>query len=366
MREIGIAFLFIVFLQPVFEGEIFAQTAIEGRVVNAESGEPLSGAHVFLSGTKTGTITNDAGRYRLSRMQPGFHRLVISMIGYGRYTLDIRIAPGQSLTENVEMEPVVYEMDEIYAGNLDERWERHLERFIQLFIGESERADSVKILNPEVLRFDTKWWGRFTAEALAPLEIENRALGYNIIYYLDEFYHTGTTTRWDGEPLFSEMTPSDSTQEEYWSRNREEAFSGSLRHFLITLVEDRADDEGFTIYNQRRGIHGISVHDKRRIRSGSLIRETDEEHLYHMRFSGRLEIIYSNGEEDPRYVRWARHLNRGPSTVQTSYLELNERPITIDPDGEIEEVYGATRFGYFAFLRLADKTPREYRAMNSE
>jgi len=47
--------------------------------------------------------------------------------------------------------------------------------------------------------------------------------------------------------------------------------------------------------------------------------------------------------------------------VQTSYLELNEHPITVDKVGEILEPYGTTQFGYFFFERLAMKTPREYR-----
>ncbi|MGF1669874.1 MAG: hypothetical protein ACFCU6_05445, partial [Balneolaceae bacterium] len=46
---------------------------------------------------------------------------------------------------------------------------------------------------------------------------------------------------------------------------------------------------------------------------------------------------------------------------QTSYLELNKRPVTIDLNGEIVETYGATRFGYYAFHRVGDLTPRDCR-----
>lgn len=335
--------------------------AIEGRVINKETGEPLQSAHVFLSGTKIGTVTNPAGRYRLSRITPGAFRLVISIIGYERVHIEMTVAPGELVNEDVELNPVVYELGEIYAGNLDEKWEEHLERFERLFIGETEFADSVTITNPEVLRFESKWWGRFTAEALAPLRIENRALGYEITYYLEEFYHNGTRTRWDGDPLFNEMTPSDSTQAANWTKNREHAFYGSLRHLMIALIEERVNEDGFILYNQRRSLHGISPRNKRRISEHRLVHETDEEHLFNIRFSGRLEIIYTEAEEDPAYVKWAREMRRGPSTVQTSYLELNGRNITADLDGEIAEPYGATQFGYFAFSRIADQTPREYR-----
>jgi hypothetical protein len=334
---------------------------IEGRVVNAETGEPLQGAHVFLSGTKIGTVTNSSGRYRLQRVPAGTHRLIVSIIGFGRTGTGLTLSPGESKTAHAKLSPVIYELGEIYAGNLDDRWERHLEKFTELFIGESSFADSVKILNPEVLRFETRWWGRFTAEALAPLQIENRALGYHVTYYLDEFYHSGLRTRWDGDPLFAEMTPDSEEQARYWEQNRTKAFYGSLRHFLIALVEGRIERDGFVIFNLRRETYGFSARNKFRASADRLIRDTDEDYLFNMRFPGRLEIVYTEAPEDREYVRWARDIRRGPASVQTSYMELNERYITIDPDGEVQEVYGATRFGYFAYHRFADKTPREYR-----
>jgi len=335
--------------------------AIEGRVVDAETGEPLQGAHVFLSGTKLGSVTNHAGRYRIQNVSPGSYRLVFSIIGYGRTGSNMTVSPGESQIIHVQLKPVIYELGEIYAGNLDERWERHLERFTRQFIGETEMADSVKILNPEVLRFETRWWGRFTAEALAPLLIENRALGYMVTYYMDEFYHSGIRTRWDGDPLFTELTPESEEQARYWEKNRREAFYGSIRHFLIALIEGRAEEDGFVIYNLRRETYGYSPRNKFRTSADRLLRETDKDFLFNMRFSGRIEILYTKAPETIDYVRWARDIRRSPSRYQTSYLELNDRFITIDPDGEVQQIYGATRYGYFAYHRFADKTPRDYR-----
>jgi hypothetical protein len=359
-RNLYTGIIFIAALLLPFQLSAF-QSEISGRVVSAETGEPLMGVHVFLSGTKVGAVTNSGGFYRLRDVDPGYYKLVVSIIGFGRVSREMSISSAGRIEAEFELEPVVYELGEIYAGNLDEKWQKYVERFTPLFIGESEFADSVKILNPEVLRFDTRWWGRFEAEALAPLQIENRALGYRIIYYLDEFIHSGTRTRWDGEPLFMEMTPADSAQAAYWEANRRKAFLGSMRHFLISLVEGRTEEEGFIIYNLRRETYGYSGRNKYRASSQRLLQAGDEDHIWKMRFSGQLEIIYTEAEEHQRYIQWARDIYRGPNTVQTSYFELNQRDITVDPDGEVKEPYGATRFGYFAFHRLADENPREYR-----
>lgn len=282
------------------------------------------------------------------------------MIGFGRTAVDTLIQPGVTRSIDFELEPRIYDMEELTVREFDKDWKKDLERFIRLFIGTSARADSVVIANPEVLSFSSTWWGRFIAEAYRPLVIENYALGYRITYFLEDFRHSGTVTRWDGESLFEQMAPGDSLQSAVWEKNRKEAFYGSLRHFLLALIQDHIDEEGFILYRHRRSAQHFPTRDRFRTSSGRLIDHSDEGRLFKFSFSGRLEIIYTKAGEDERYIRWERNRSRRPSDRQTSYLELNERPLTIDGAGEILETYGATRFGYFSFLRIADKTPREY------
>lgn len=361
MSNFSIATLFIYFLVWGIPNPSQAQAITKGRITDSETGMPLSGVHVFLSGTQIGTATNQNGQYRLKRIPHGGHRLVVSHIGYKKELTSIIIGPGQTKAMDFKLTPVIYELPEIFVGNLGKKWEKKLRRFTDLFIGSSEWADSVRILNPEVLRFKTRWFGRLSAEALAPLEIENRALGYHIIYYLDEFHHNGLRTRWDGEPLFTEMTPSDSSQANYWKENRKEAFYGSLRHFLLALLQGRLKEKGFILYTIRESVHDFSPRNRFPVKAKHLIDEGEKYYLHHFNFFGRLEIIYTKDQEDWNYVRWQRSARKSPAAIQTSYLELNDQPITIDSDGEILEPYGATQFGYFAFQRIAYATPREYR-----
>lgn len=361
MRKISIILLMGCLSVLVSTAGVQAQATAEGQVIDAETGRPLAGAHVYLSGTKIGTATDLSGQYRIRRIPAGGYRLVVSMIGYGRTTTQMIIGPGDIQKKDFELKPVVYELPEIYVGDFDKRWEKNLQQFTDHFIGESKWADSVTIINPEVLRFETRWWGRLSAEALAPLKVENRALGYYITYYLKEFNHSGGRTRWDGEPLFTEMTPADSAQAVYWEKNRKEAFYGSLRHFLLALLDNRVKEEGFMLYNQRQGMHGYSSNNRFRISARRLIRDGEEDYLHRLNFFGRLEITYTREEADEEFERWLRDTRQALNSSQTSYLELNEHPITVDSDGEIIQPYGATQFGYYAFSRLSDLTPREYR-----
>ncbi|PKD44023.1 carboxypeptidase-like regulatory domain-containing protein [Rhodohalobacter barkolensis] len=338
-----------------------AQAIVKGEVVDTDTGQPLQGAHVFLSGTKLGTYSDRSGQYTLRRIPIGSFRIIVTMIGYERMVYNVDVEPGDQLTIDLNLKPVVYEMDEINVDDLGKKWRRNLARFEELFLGMSENADSVFILNPDVLRFDTNFWGRLKAEALAPLEIVNKSLGYEITYYLFEFKHTGHTTYWDGEPLFKEMTPSDPTQKFLWEFNRLKAFHGSMRHFWLSVLEDRVEEEGFHMYRVWEPMFPGDTNNLFKVTAEDIVRPAEKEYLKEVRFSGSLEIVYMREEEDWRYLEWTNERNRGPGWSQVSWLELNERSITVDPSGEVVEPYGAIQQGYLGFHRLADLTPREYR-----
>lgn len=338
-----------------------AQAVVEGRVADATTGQALEGAHIFLSGTKLGTQTDRLGRYALWDIPTGSYRLVITMIGYERKVNSLEVGPGDHINIDLSLKPMVYEMEELTVDDPGRKWRKNLEYFEKLFLGTSENADSVIILNPEVLRFDSNFWGRLTAEALAPLQIVNKSLGYEITYYLYEFKHTGLTTFWDGEPLFKEMTPSGPLQQFRWEYNRIKAFYGSVRHFWLAVLHDRVEEEGFRIYKVREHVFPGEMIHRFRVSAEDLIRPGAKEYLKRIQFLGSLEIIYMHEAEDRRYLQWIHERAKGPGGPQVSRLELNDNSITVDEAGEVIEPYGVTRFGYFWFHRLADLTPREYR-----
>ncbi len=337
-----------------------AQSSVDGKVVVRESNQPLQGAHIFLSGTTLGTYTNRSGNYTLRRIPYGSFRMIISMIGYERVDTTLTIERGDRLTIDLNLKPVVYEMDELNVDHLGKKWRKNLARFEELFLGATENADSVMIRNPEVLRFDSNFWGRLNAEARVPLQIVNKSLGYEITYYLYEFRHSGRTTFWDGEPLFKELTPSDYLEKVLWEFNRVKAFYGSMRHFWLAVLEDRVEEEGFRIYKVWNQFPGQRER-RFKISPDDLIRQGKKEYLKEVRFSGSLEIIYIHEEEGRRYLEWIKEWNRGPGGPQVSWLELIDRSITVDRTGEVIEPFGVVQQGYLGFQRLADLTPREYR-----
>lgn len=332
-----------------------------GTVHDAETEAPLPGAHVFIAGSMMGTTTDSTGRFLLAGIPQGAHRLYVSMLGYESATLDTLVQTPSTDTLAIQLQPTVLSAGEVtVTAERDDEWYDRLQKFERLFIGTSARAEQCTLQNPEVLAFETKWWGRFSARARAPLIIENRALGYRIRYHLKEFNASGGTVRWDGEPFFQPLTPSDSAEAARWAEERQAAYAGSLRHFLRALLAHRTREEGFVVY--RHPDEAFRPTSSRfRTRADRLLDPLPDPTLSAMNFFGRLEIIYRHERETDRFLRWQRTYHRRGPGPQTSYLELNEHPITIDADGEIVEPYGATAFGYFAFERLADAVPSGYR-----
>ena len=62
---------------------IFAQKGtVKGKVVDAKTNKPLEFASVLIQGTTIGSTTDLDGNYIFTGIEPGFKRLVVSLIGY--------------------------------------------------------------------------------------------------------------------------------------------------------------------------------------------------------------------------------------------------------------------------------------------
>jgi hypothetical protein len=340
------------------------EATIRGTVVGAETGEPLPGAHVFVSESMIGTTTDSTGHFRLRGVPRGSKRVVASMMGYAPQHTDLFVRADTTVSLSFSLPPTVVEGEEVVIeGERDEDWYEDLKTFKRLFLGSTPLADSCDLLNPKVLRFDSGWWKGLEARSVAPLRIENRALGYRIRYALKEFDKSGSVVKWDGDPHFEEMTPSDSAEAARWRANRRKAYYGSLRHFLRALIDDRLDEEGFDIERIPRASAFRDVARADRFpasRKHVLDGRTDS--TYRMDFRGRLQVLYRNEPETRGYLRWQHRHSRVPRSVQTSWIELNDPPAHVDRYGEIVEPYGATVYGYFAYeQRISGLLPREYR-----
>jgi len=86
------------------------RSPLSGVVVDAETGERLPGAHVYLSTLETGTTTNRDGYFVVSSLPVGAYDVRLSYLGYG--TVDTSLVAGDE-THRVALPPAPIESDEV-------------------------------------------------------------------------------------------------------------------------------------------------------------------------------------------------------------------------------------------------------------
>lgn len=111
---------------------------LAGFVVDAETGEVLPGAHVYLTGRRQGTTTNEAGYFALPALQAGAQPVRISYLGYR--TLDTLMTL-QAPAAVLALHPTTLPAEEVVveAGRADGASEPAVPRVTALAVRQLER-----------------------------------------------------------------------------------------------------------------------------------------------------------------------------------------------------------------------------------
>jgi hypothetical protein len=226
---------------------------ITGNVRDEKTGRPMPFANVFVNNTTIGAVTDNKGNYRISADLPPNLELAVSFVGYVTEFRKISLQGRQQITVNFEMEPKEEGLSEVMLkSKRDKRWERYMRRFERVFLAVPDDPffSKIEIKNPWVIDFEQgrlPGTGKYlAASASQPIQIENRALGYQIEYHLQEFIEMSGGFHYFGLANFKTMDESsDSTR---WEDARNSAYFGSVKHFLSSLLRKRAEDEGFKLY----------------------------------------------------------------------------------------------------------------------
>ncbi len=336
----------------------FCQYHIAGHVLDAESGVPLEGASVFAQNTTMGTITANDGSFMLPLAKGGYE-LVVTYSGYQKSSQNIVAGTDNDLTVRLAKESqnmaevVITSSNEVADG-----WEKYGSFFTRHFIGSTPFADSTHIQNPDALHFFFfKRSNKLKVTATEPLQIVNRALGYQLHYTLDSFvyYYKNDINAYRGQCLY---LPLQGTAEEgaRWFANRKKAYTGSRLQFLRAYYDTALTKEGFTV-------DLLSQTDKRKFNRVTNPYDTTY-YLYNdstadaeLWWPVKASITYGKEKPDSSYLA---QLGLPPDVgVQISYVDLLE-PILIKPNGFFIDQRNWINQGYWSWKNLADALPYDY------
>ena len=92
---------------------------ITGTVIDAESGQPLIGVQIYLTGTSIGTLSQAQGRYTLQNLRPGNYTVEAQLIGKatGRHE-NIRVVAGQTTTLDFNLRTTVLSLQEVVVTGM--------------------------------------------------------------------------------------------------------------------------------------------------------------------------------------------------------------------------------------------------------
>ncbi len=111
MRKKIVHFLLVALLTTFCAANVVAQNVVKGKVVDAESNEPLIGASVMVEGTTQGVVTDLDGSFTLN-VKSATKTLLFKYIGYKN--LKMKIAQ----TKNVDLGVVKMEADAVALGDI--------------------------------------------------------------------------------------------------------------------------------------------------------------------------------------------------------------------------------------------------------
>lgn len=357
MQKLRLIFIFPLLL---FSCLVHAQFTVYGKIIDSATKEPMTGASVYCQNTTIGTVTNKDGEFSLN-LKSGGYELIISFTGY--QTRQVFITNNDTRIPNIELAKEDKSLGEVIiksSNEVKDGWEKYGAFFLEHFIGSTPYADKCQLMNKEALKFYfLKRSNKLRVLATEPIQIENKALGYNLRYQLDSFiyYYNTDVVLYRGYCLYSEMEGPDSSRRA-WVKNRVNAYYGSKMHFLRSYYDSTLIQDGYS----------IGMLDENNAMKFNKV-ENPYDTLYYLGFDSvntseievwyprKISITYAKRKPEPEYLRKFKMPKN--IAVQISYIGLTDA-IAIKENGYYYEQKDWINQGYWSWKNLADQLPYDY------
>ncbi|WP_194777305.1 carboxypeptidase-like regulatory domain-containing protein [Pararhodonellum marinum] len=388
---------FLTFLFFLFTCCVSGQV-LKGVVLDDDTGEPVPYSTIFLNNTTFGVSADVEGNFSL-KIPKGNYEVVVRNLGYELVVINIRTEELKPFYE-IRLISDTRQLSEIKVdGERDALWYRNLEIFKALFLGTSENGRKCKILNPEVLVLDSESKaGTLSAKAMDVLKISNPKLGYEIDYILICFKIDSISNEvyFQGYPSYKNFAKYESKLPRRIIKSREQAYRGSIHHFLKSIFYDKDEEEGYLIRqvkrvpNPERPSDELIIDAKRKFSQASNSVEKDSLYQNYISREHLPEIIsvgdttFSNGsvftmknQDDKLMLRFEDYLEvtyteekmqlayYGLTSAfypkaQTSLLKMTVPYTIINHQGLTENPFDIFLQGYMGWEKMGDALPLDY------
>ena len=349
------------FLQSEASGQI-----VQGRILDANSQEPIEGVHVFINGTKNGVVSDKNGFYRFNAPNRPEFTLIFSHVSYDVQTFDFK-----GFAEFTKLDVQLKHATNLVGGVMvtarrDRKRERRLKEFKSFFFGKYHNPELIEIENEYVLAFEKVKNGGFQVQGQPVLKVMNKHLNYEIYFHLISF--NSKNKSFFGYSDFSDLGSSYHLKPDSVEANRHTSYKGSLRHFFYALVNDKLDEEGFAASILKKvSLNGdIATHIRHYFvstplefsdekgKKGNIEMTRLDSGLYELYVDGFIEIAYFDELDKEGGPQISSLVLKGPVLVNKQGIVFNQEQVQIDDYLLNEGVYYALPFEY---LPMAKDTP---------
>ena len=224
--------------------------SIGGKVWDVDTRQPLPGIAVYINGTTYSTQSEKDGSFLLSDISLTLIELTFSAINYETQAISIDLTKTtQPLHIHLKKSTAI--LDEVVVTTVADKndWSVHGNTFKNDYLGYSAFSKKCAIIHSSDIKFrNIKKNNTLRAYSKVPIKILNKALGYELNYWLEDYEHqfSKQIVSYKGYTQFTELKGT-KKQKTQWLKNRNTAYKGSLTHFLKSLYERNTSTQGFVI-----------------------------------------------------------------------------------------------------------------------
>lgn len=354
--------IFSILICLLLQTNAFSQAfyIITGTVLNGETGSTMQGASVVAENTTIGTVTDADGNFKMW-LPNGGHNISVTYSGYSTSTQRVaNVDAGKNLT--LVLMPRTTDLTDVVvvaSNEVKDGWEKYGSFFFDNFIGRSTIARTCVIRNPEVLKFYfSKRRNRLKVMADEPVIIHNPSLGYNIRYSLDSFTHeyTGGLSYYSGFMFFEEQYANMEIPETI-DAARQQAFNGSVLHFMRSLFNKTLQKDGFEVQllvktNEKE--RAITVKDFYKALNYKKDEQANTIHIT----PNQPDVVVIYTKEKPE----AGYLTNDSTDVdfQFSIVEVTKDGLTIEENGYYYDQSDLLFKEYWTWEKVGDMVPYDY------
>ncbi|MBT8220120.1 MAG: DUF3179 domain-containing protein [Bacteroidia bacterium] len=350
---------------------------LQFQLLDEETANPISDAHVFISSSSIGTISDAQGKCAMTVAAQETQSLIISHISYESLVIAPERFPSLADGASVKMKSNGFNISEIeITAKRSGKWKKNFRKFKHALLGDGIAAKNCTILNPEVVRFEEQN-GKLTASAMDQLQIDNDYLGYQIQFLLDELSIEADGSRYyKGNGQFTDQPGLSEAQK----LRRAQIYQNSLAHFLSSLIlsPDKATlkERGYQVsieqFNQGE-FSTIAVPEPK-----DLIKADSKPARYQLHFAGFLTIQHQNVIESPnsgyqvdissaeqqKFGAAPSVSMRSDEQFALSRLYKIKPHLVFDIRGNIINKSAVREYNYWADQRLATTLPIDYKSFS--